>query len=412
MSIDENIKRNVRDLHFSQHKTICEFAKITRKSSRDIIAVLKMSGDKEKAEENKNINGINIPAPKKETGDREFDLPPNITAYRLLSEGKSLVNVTIELKLTAQQAQQFNTEYWKLIQIDHLFIIYQEVKNNLGYFLKLFRLGRKEALASEKIINLLNLADNIQDLNEQFQYHENKLKDLDLRKNQCKEQLENFENKIMSAQEQLSDTERACKYKFDELTGICSQVQMLGYKIKQFKNSQSYQAIEHAAKYKVHELLSNNKKLLEYALVSVIQALRDNPDRYLLIDKIPIADIINHNSLGTIQSTFYQRNYQFAKEKVLVLRFQIRLLHLRIVVKLAQNMIKGFGLSKNNIFFHSLVSPLWTEFFLTVMEDLVFYLRLHSVQNRNFWKDLYNQIYQYDYHSYLCHIISVEWGEQ
>jgi hypothetical protein len=51
----------------------------------------------------------------------------------------------------------------------------------------------------------------------------------------------------------------------------------------------------------------------------VIDALRNDPDRYLLIDKIPITAIPNHNSLGAIQSTFYQGNFQFVKEKVLEL---------------------------------------------------------------------------------------------
>jgi hypothetical protein len=39
--------------------------------------------------------------------------------------------------------------------MDHLFLIYQEVKNNLEYFLKLFMLGMKEGFTPEKIINLL-----------------------------------------------------------------------------------------------------------------------------------------------------------------------------------------------------------------------------------------------------------------
>jgi hypothetical protein len=70
MPIDENKKRNIRDLYFDQHKTIRELAKITRKSSRDIIAELKVSENNEKAEENKNIHGNNnIPAPKQEKGD-------------------------------------------------------------------------------------------------------------------------------------------------------------------------------------------------------------------------------------------------------------------------------------------------------------------------------------------------------
>jgi hypothetical protein len=131
--------------------------------------------------------------------------------------------------------------------MDHLFMIHQEVKNNLGYFLKLFRLGKKEGLTPENIISFPNMAENIQDLSEQFQSHLNEVKDLELRKNLCKEQLEDLEYRTIIAKEQLSDTGIACKQKFDELSVICSQVQMLEYKIEQFKNGQSYQAIEHAA---------------------------------------------------------------------------------------------------------------------------------------------------------------------
>jgi hypothetical protein len=125
MTIDEETKRRIIDLHSNEHVTIREIAKIVKKSSRDIIAVLKVSEKKEKADENIDILGM-MPATKKEKMDKEYDLPLNIKAYKLLFEGKSLVEVTIELKLTAQQAQQFNTEYWKLIQMDHPFMIYQE----------------------------------------------------------------------------------------------------------------------------------------------------------------------------------------------------------------------------------------------------------------------------------------------
>ena len=312
MTVDEETKRRIIDLHSDERISIREIAKIVKKSSRDIIAVLKVSENKEKADETMNIQGNNIPAPtRKETGDTEHDLPPNIKAYKLLSEGKSVVEITIELKLTAQQAQQSNTEYWKLMQMDHLFMIYQEAKNNLGYFLKLFRLGKKERLTPENIISLLNMANNLQDLNQQFQFHLTEVSDIELRKSQCREQLEKLENMTISAKDQLSDTERACKQKFDELSGICSQILMLEYQIERFKNSQSYQAIEQAAKVKVNELLNDNRKVLEYALVSVIQALRDNPDRYLLIEKISYN---SYYSLGPIQSNCMKENIKLSRK--------------------------------------------------------------------------------------------------
>jgi hypothetical protein len=56
MTVDEETKRR-RDLHSNERITIREIAKIVKKSRRDIIAILKVSENKEKAEENMNIQG-------------------------------------------------------------------------------------------------------------------------------------------------------------------------------------------------------------------------------------------------------------------------------------------------------------------------------------------------------------------
>ena len=87
MPVDPETKRKIVDLYLIEHKTIREITKITKKSSRDIIAVLRNSEHNGKAEENKNNHGNNIPTPKK-TGETEKDLPPNIKAYKLFSKGK------------------------------------------------------------------------------------------------------------------------------------------------------------------------------------------------------------------------------------------------------------------------------------------------------------------------------------
>jgi hypothetical protein len=266
--------------------------------------------DKEKEEENENAHD-NIANTNQKIGSREQDPPLNIKAYKLFSEGKSLVDVTVVLKLTAQQANQFYIEFWKLMQMHQLFVIYQENKDSIGYFLKLVRLGKREGITPEQIIDLLKMADNTKDLNEKFLCLQGEVTDMELKKSVIKEQLEDLENKISSAEEQLSETDKACKLKFDELSGICYQIRMLEYQIERFKNSKSYQAIEKISKDKVNELLTENRKLLEYALVSVIEALKNEPNRYLLIDKKP------YNSLGLIQSILYEGDYQFAKEKVL-----------------------------------------------------------------------------------------------
>jgi hypothetical protein len=85
MTIDEETKRRIIDLHSNEHVTIREIAKIVKKSSRDIIAVLKVSENKEKGDENIDIRGNDMPATKKEKMDKEYDLTLNIKAYKLLS---------------------------------------------------------------------------------------------------------------------------------------------------------------------------------------------------------------------------------------------------------------------------------------------------------------------------------------
>jgi septal ring factor EnvC (AmiA/AmiB activator) len=205
----------------------------------------------------------------------------------------------------------------KLTQMHQLFVIYLENKDSIGYFLKLVRLGKKEGVTPEQIINLLKMADCTKDLNEKFLCLQGEVTDMELKKSVIKEQLEDLEYKISSAEEQLSETDKAYKLKFDELSGICYRIRMLEFQIERFKNSKDYQGIEKIAKDKVNELLTGNRKVLERVLVSVTEALRNEPDRYLLINKKP------YNSLGSIQSILYEGDYQFAKEKVLELADKI-----------------------------------------------------------------------------------------
>jgi hypothetical protein len=318
LKTNENTKGDIigyiKDLRFNQHKTIREIAAITGKSGRDVIALLKESVDLL----NKDTQGNIVETKNQEIESAEQEDPPlNIKAYRLFSEGKSLVDVTVALNLNAEEAHQFYGEFWKLTQMHQLFVIYQENKDSIGYFLKLVRLGKREGITPEQIIDLLKMTDNTKDLNEKFQYLQGEVTDMELKKSVIKEQLEDLEYKISSAEEQLSETDKAYKLKFGELSGMCYQIRMLEYQIERFKNCKDYQGIEKIAKDKVNELLTDDKKLLEYALISVTEALRKEPDRYLLINEKP------YNSLGSIQSILYEGDCQFAKEKVLELADKI-----------------------------------------------------------------------------------------
>ena len=81
MVIDEETRRTIIDLYFSQHKTIRQITKITRKSSRDITAILKERNGKSRTQA--------YEVDEKNQGLDSIEEPLNVKAYRLFSQGKN-----------------------------------------------------------------------------------------------------------------------------------------------------------------------------------------------------------------------------------------------------------------------------------------------------------------------------------
>src|SRR5215207_3652720 len=89
--------------------------------------------------------------------------------------------------------------------------------------------------------------------------------------------------------------------KYEELKEACSQARKLQNYVEQFKNGQDYQELEAIVRSEVGKTLLDNEKLLQNALISVVVALRNDPDRYFLIDRMQLTTfttttIINYNS--------------------------------------------------------------------------------------------------------------------
>ena len=66
------------------------------------------------------------------------------------------------------------------------------------------------------------------------------------------------------------------------------------------KNGQDYQELESIVRKEVGKTLLDNKKLLQNALFSILLALRNNPDRYFIVDSMELTPftttIINYDS--------------------------------------------------------------------------------------------------------------------
>src|SRR5215207_6211454 len=132
------------------------------------------------------------------------------------------------------------------------------------------------------------MADSIYKLKERLQHLQSEVIDIGMRKSVGKKHLNDLHNEIETAQEKLNLVDEAFKMKYEELKEACSQAQRLQNYVEQFKNGQDYKELEAIVRSEVGKTLLDNKKLLQNALVSVVVALRNDPDRHLLIDRMEL----------------------------------------------------------------------------------------------------------------------------
>ena len=81
-------------------------------------------------------------------------------AYKLFSEVKTPIQVAITLNLREPEARHFYLEYWNLQQLYNLNRIYQEIKENIYFFLELYRHTKAAGFDIPQVVRLLKVANN------------------------------------------------------------------------------------------------------------------------------------------------------------------------------------------------------------------------------------------------------------
>ena len=80
-------------------------------------------------------------------------------AYNLFSEGKTPLEVAIELNLKESEATKLYREYWKLKQLHNLNMVYEDLKGDIDPFLKLYKLAKRKGMGVKQVIDVLAIAN-------------------------------------------------------------------------------------------------------------------------------------------------------------------------------------------------------------------------------------------------------------
>ena len=145
-------ERFVIDL-YNQGKTIREIAKQARMSFRNIGVILN-----KRIEEKNEAKGQQDNNTYAETNQEQQQYSSLSTeAYKLFFNGKTPIEVAIALNLRESEATEFYKEYWKLKQLHNLSMVYEEVKDDIVPFLKLYRLAKRKGIGSGMLLIFLQL---------------------------------------------------------------------------------------------------------------------------------------------------------------------------------------------------------------------------------------------------------------
>jgi hypothetical protein len=239
------------------------------------------------------------------------------------------------LNLPGPQVQQFYVEYWNMRRMHKLVTIYQETQDSMGYFLKLFRLGRENGVTPEQIIKLVQMADSLHKLQDKFQQLQSEILYISKSKTKAKDQLKDLHKEIEAEQEKLGLLNKTFEVKYEELKEeACLQAQKLQNYVEQFKSSQDYREFESVVRGEVEKTLLDNNKLLQIVLFSVLLALRNDPNRYFIIDRMELTPFATNTIINYVAFLRSKRGgpSQFVTERVLESAE-------RLLVNLQKNMV-------------------------------------------------------------------------
>jgi hypothetical protein len=192
-------------------------------------------------------------------------LSSSAQAYRLFSEGKTLLEAAIALDLSESEATKFYEEYLNLKQMDDLQMIYDELGVDIIHFLKLYKLSKDAHMKPEHVVNLLQISNDYLPLLESKR--KNLTKEISL--------LEAKKQKSRDLGNQVGVLTKVLEKYNKEIKNLQKEKIRL-----EILNSNQYEKVRQITEKEVNISLSKGRDVLKIAVASVLESISQDPDKY------------------------------------------------------------------------------------------------------------------------------------
>jgi beta-glucosidase-like glycosyl hydrolase len=135
-------------------------------------------------------------------------------------------------------------------------------------------------MTEQDVVDALKFGKELPHLKDQFQILVEEINDLEYKRNSFRAVLSVLQNQISAARDSLKIYESTLDDKIQDIAEVHKKLEQLE-NIK--NNSKNYQKIERVAEQKANDILANRKAVVLAAVIAVLGALRNRPDKQQLL---------------------------------------------------------------------------------------------------------------------------------
>jgi hypothetical protein len=151
---------------------------------------------------------------------------------------------------------------------------------------------QQRIMSEQDVVDALKFGKELPQLKDQFLLLVEEIDNLEYKKNNSKTVLSALQNQISTTKDSLKIYQSAVDEKIQNIAEAHKKLAQLE-NIK--SNSKNYQKIERIAEQKANDILNNKKVVILAAVISVLDALRNHPDKQQLL----IYDLFYNNHYPT-----------------------------------------------------------------------------------------------------------------
>jgi hypothetical protein len=278
-------EERVLDLHFNQNRNYRQIARDMKMSVRDIGEIVNRA---------------------KQEKERQGHKSTAVQAYEHFSKGKTPLEVAIILNIGEAHVIAYYGQYLKLVQLDDITKIYQELGSGIWDFEKLCKEAKAAKMGVRHVVNLIRIANNylpsVEHRYGQLQRQNNYFDSI--LKTKGKE-FQNLTDHITHMSKRLDYIKSEYESKAAIVQHLNQQAAKLKAFVNNFKNNDpEYVKLRKTIEEEIIRILSDNRALLKLAVLSIAESVRNNPDKYNYL-------VSNYNPPSSRSSTDNSCQYMY-----------------------------------------------------------------------------------------------------